>query len=164
MEKLIINRDGLPNSDHWETNEELYKILNDEFNFDFDPCPLHADFNGLEINWGKCNFVNPPYNRIDKPKFINKGVQQFKSGSSVVFLIPAATGTKQFQKVLAPLCRFRLTWEEWVENKSLLRNDSYIVFLAGRVAFKGYNTKGVYSTKNNGKHDSMIVVLRGNIN
>lgn len=157
----IINRDGLPNSDHWETNDELYAILNEEFNFDFDPCPLNSTFDGLVIDWGERNFINPPYNRQDKPKFINKTVQQFKKGKLCVLLIPAATGTKQFQKVLAPLCRFRLTWDEWIEKKSLLRRENCIIFLAGRVAFKGYNTKGIYTTKNKGKHDSMIIILRG---
>lgn len=31
------NRDGLVNSDHWETPEKLYNELNEEFNFDYDP-------------------------------------------------------------------------------------------------------------------------------
>jgi len=70
----MVNRDGLVNSDHWETPEWLYNKLNEEFNFDFDPCPLHADFDGLKIEWGGCNFVNPPYNRVDKPKFIQKSI------------------------------------------------------------------------------------------
>ena len=46
------NRDGLENSNHWATPPELYNKLNDEFNFDFDPCPLNATFDGLSIEWG----------------------------------------------------------------------------------------------------------------
>jgi len=46
------NRDGLVTSDHWETPKWLYEKLNDEFGFDFDPCPLNADFDGLKVEWG----------------------------------------------------------------------------------------------------------------
>jgi hypothetical protein len=46
------NRDGLPNSDHWETPEYLYRELDKEFQFDFDPCPLNATFDGISIEWG----------------------------------------------------------------------------------------------------------------
>ena len=49
---MTKNRDGLVNSDHWKTPTSLYKKLDDEFHFDFDPCPLHADFDGLAVEWG----------------------------------------------------------------------------------------------------------------
>lgn len=137
---MAINRDGLENSDHWETPEWLYDELNKEFGFDFDPCPIHATFDGLKIEWGGVNFVNPPYNRVDKPRFIKKGFEEWKKGKTVVLLIPAATGTKQFHELMLPNAEIR--------------------FLKGRVAFKGINTKGEYSTKNKGKHDSMIVIFR----
>lgn len=137
----VLNRDGLPNSDNWETPEWLYNKLNAEFNFDYDPCPLNATFDGLKTEWGKSNFVNPPYNRVDKPKFIQKAFEEWKKGKTVVLLIPSATGTKQFHELILPNAEIR--------------------FLKGRVAFKGINTKGVYSTKNKGKHDSMICVFRG---
>lgn len=42
----------------------IYDELNKEF--DFDPCPLHhniEDWDGLKIEWGKVNFINPPYSR-----------------------------------------------------------------------------------------------------
>ena len=48
----MINRDGLENSDHWATPEWLYEQLNSEFNFDFDPCPINATFDGLKLEWG----------------------------------------------------------------------------------------------------------------
>jgi hypothetical protein len=57
-----------------------------------------------------------------------------------VLLIPAATGTIQFHDLILPNAEIR--------------------FLRGRVAFKGYNTKGVYSEKNKGKHGSMVVIFR----
>jgi len=134
------NRDGLENSNHWETPEYLYNELNQEFHFDFDPCPLNADFDGLKCDWGKSNFINPPYDRVNKPKFIQKAYEEWQKGNTCVLLIPSATGTKQFHELMLPNAEIR--------------------FLKGRIAFKGYNTKGEYSTKNKGKHDSMIVIFR----
>ena len=32
---------NLDHSDNWETPKYLYDELNQEFNFNFDPCPLH---------------------------------------------------------------------------------------------------------------------------
>lgn len=138
----LKNRDGSIANDHWETPDWLYMKLNDEFNFDFDPCPIKANFDGLSIEWGNRNFVNPPYNRIDKPKFINKAYQEYLKGKLSVLLIPAATGTKQFHEIILPNAEVR--------------------FLKGRVSFKGYNSKGIYTDKNKGKHDSMIVIFRPN--
>lgn len=142
------NRDGLKNSDHWETPRWLFDQLNKEFNFDYDPCPLKADFNGLVTDWGERTFCNPPYNRIDKPKFIAKAVKEWKNGKLVVMLIPSATGTKDFHTHF---------WDTF-NNKP--REGVEIRFIKGRVAFKGINTKGQYSDKNKGKHDSMLVILR----
>jgi hypothetical protein len=135
------NRDGLENSDHWETPEQLYKELDAEFHFDFDPCPLHADFDGLIVEWKRSNFVNPPYNRQDKPRFIQKAFDEWKKGKTCVLLIPASVSTKQFHELILPHAEIR--------------------FPKGRIAFKGYNTKGEYVKTRKGKHDSMIVVFRG---
>ena len=134
------NRDGLKNSDNWETPEYLYKELDDEFHFDFDPCPLNADFDGLLVEWGKVNFVNPPYNRVDKPKFIQKAFDEWQKGKTCVLLIPSATSTIQFHDLILPNAEIR--------------------FIRGRVSFSGYNSKGIYVTNKKGKHDSMIVIFR----
>ncbi|MDD3644371.1 MAG: DNA N-6-adenine-methyltransferase [Bacteroidales bacterium] len=134
------NRDGLKNSDHWATPKYLYDELNKEFNFDFDPCPLHSDFDGLSIEWGKSNFVNPPYNRIDKPKFIQKAFDEWKKGKTCVLLIPASVSTKQFHGLILPYAGIR--------------------FVKGRIAFCGVNTKGEYTEKAKGKHDSMICIFK----
>ncbi len=46
---------NLNHSDNWETPKEFYERLNEEFHFDFDPCPINHDlskFDGLKIEWG----------------------------------------------------------------------------------------------------------------
>jgi len=134
------NRDGSTANDHWATPKWLYDKLDEEFHFDFDPCPLHAGFDGLAMEWGICNFVNPPYNRRDKPRFVRKAYEEWLKGKTSVLLIPAATGTKDFHEVILPNAEIR--------------------FLKGRVNFAGYNSKGLYVTNNKGKHDSMIVIFR----
>ena len=138
---MIINK-GLFSSQRldWQTPDEVYKELDDEFYFDYDPCPLNSTFDGLKTEWGLSNFINPPYDRINKPKFIQKAYEEWQKGKTCVLLIPSATGTKQFHELMLPNAEIR--------------------FIKGRIAFKGYNTKGEYSTKNKGKHDSMIVIFR----
>ena len=157
----MLNRDGLENSDNWATPDWLYNELDFIFHFDFDPCPLNADFDGLEVEWGMRNFVNPPYNRIDKPKFIAKGIEEYKTKFVVCFLIPAAMGTKSTHDLLALIPQTnRLTWNEWKDKDLDWRiHNNAMIFFDGRLAFKGINTKGVYSEKNKGKHDSMLVIL-----
>ena len=59
MKKIHINND-----DNYATPPKLYEELNKRFNFDFDPCPYNEGEiinDGLKIEWGKSNFVNPPY-------------------------------------------------------------------------------------------------------
>lgn len=144
MSKPLLNRDGLENYDHWETPRKLYNELNEEFDFDFDPCPLFHNINewdGTVIEWGKSNFVNPPYNRYDKPKFIQKAFDEWKKGKTCVLLLPVATSTKQFHELILPYAEIR--------------------FVKGRISFVGRNTKGEVSVKGKGKHDSMIVIFKG---
>jgi len=135
----MSDRSGKQNDDHWQTPQWLYDKLDEEFKFDFDPCPNYAEFNGLEIEWGKSNFVNPPYNRVDKPKFIQKAFDEWKKGKTCVLLIPAATGTKQFHELILPHAEIR--------------------FLKGRIAFvEGGKPRDSKATKK-GKHDSMVVIF-----
>ena len=56
--------------DDWKTPDSFYNKLNEIYHFDFDPCPYQSDFDGLKIEWGKANFVNPPYSRKLKEAFI----------------------------------------------------------------------------------------------
>lgn len=40
------------NTDVWSTPPDFYQKLDEEFHFDFDPCPLNPQFDGLEVQWG----------------------------------------------------------------------------------------------------------------
>ncbi len=91
---------------NWQTPPEIYDQLNKEFNFDFDPCPVNPKFDGLKIDWGERNFVNPPFGR-EQPKWIKKGFEEWKKGKLVVFLIPARTDTIAFHKYIYPNAELR---------------------------------------------------------
>lgn len=131
---------NLEHSDNWATPKELYDKLNAEFNFDFDPCPLHSTFDGLKIDWGKSNYINPPYSRQLKEAFVIKAIEESKKGKICVMLLPVSTSTKLFHKHILP-------------------NAKDIRFLEGRVRFLGTNTKGEYVTDKAPMHDSMVVVF-----
>ena len=113
---------NLDHSDHWKTPFNLWLELNKEFGFDFDPCPLNAEFDGLSIEWEKSNFINPPYSQKLKEAFIRKAFEESKKGKLCVMLLPVSTSTKIFHEIIYPNAEIR--------------------FLRGRVKFEGINTKG----------------------
>jgi hypothetical protein len=131
---------NLNHSDNWATPKDLYDRLNVEFNFDFDPCPLNSHFDGLVIEWGKSNFVNPPYSRSLKESFVKKAIEESKKNKRCVLLLPVSTSTKLFHQYILP-------------------NAKEIRFLEKRVKFLGVNTKGQYVTNKAPMHDSMIVIF-----
>lgn len=136
---------NLEHSDNWATPKDFYNKLNKEFNFDFDPCPLNHNlelWNGLEIEWGKVNFVNPPYSRELKEKFVIKAIEESKKGKTCVMLLPVSTSTKLFHNYILP-------------------NAKDIRFVFKRIKFLGINTKGEYVTTKSPMHDSMIVIFKG---
>ena len=80
--------------EYWITPPEIYKTLNDEFHFDYDPCPY--PFNGVdgtETDWGKSTYLNPPFRKTDgqfgkgPTAFIRKAIEENKKGKTVVVLI-----------------------------------------------------------------------------
>ena len=146
MKNIHINND-----DNYATPPELYNELNKEFSFNFDPCPYNeGDIinDGLKIDWGKSNFVNPPYSQKLKEQFIIKGIEEMKKGNVSVFLIPVSTSTKLFHDYIKP-------------------NASEIRFLKGRVKFGKINNNGEfyyplnkYGKVQSGTKDSMIVIFK----
>jgi hypothetical protein len=82
---------------YWLTPPDLYADLDRQYHFDFDPCPhpKPEDFDGLECEWGKSNYVNPPFGSIihkGKKKgptaWARKAIEENKKGKSVVFVYP----------------------------------------------------------------------------
>ena len=138
---------NLKHSDNWATPKTLYDELNNEFNFDFDPCPLSTDEiteenDGLLIEWGDRNFINPPYSRKLKDSFVQRAIDFKSKGRLCVMLLPVSTSTKLFHDLILP-------------------NADDIRFLRGRVKFEGINTFGELVKDKPGMHDSMIIVFDG---
>lgn len=118
-------------SDRWGTPREVYARLNSEFGFDFDPCPLDGNEDGLATlltPWrGKRVFCNPPYG----PK-MGKWLERAEEAELAVFLIPARTDTRWFHDLVLPKAR-------------------EIRFIRGRLKFG--------ESKNSAPFPSMIVIF-----
>lgn len=81
-----------------QTPPAFYNLLDKVYHFDFDPCPLNPQFDGLSVDWGQRNFVNPPFSQISK--WVAKAVVEQKKGKTSVLLITLRTSTKYwFQHV-----------------------------------------------------------------
>ena len=134
---------NIEHKDDWKTPKYIYDKLNLEFNFDFDPCPYQHNlilWDGLQIDWGKRNFINPPYSRKLKESFVQKAIEQSKQNKLCVMLLPVSTSTVLFHDYILP-------------NKKEIR------FVRKRIKFSGYNTFGEYVENKAGMHDSMIVIF-----
>jgi len=94
---------GVDGKHYWLTPSDVYKKLDDEFCFDFDPCPYPKpdNFDGLTCEWGQRNYVNPPFGSImhqgpsdKKPKkkgptaWMRKAIEESKKGRLVVIVYP----------------------------------------------------------------------------
>ena len=117
-------------TDNWNTPESLYLQLHAEFKFDFDPCPANHFKDGLNINWGRSNFVNPPFSNWQE--WVEKGCEEYLKGKIVVFLLAARTDTKAFHEIIIPYA-------------------SEIRFIKGRLKFGG--------AKRGAPFPSMVVIF-----
>jgi len=160
-------------NDDWATDPNFYRVLNDKYRFDFDPCPWHHDmsWDGLEVEWGQRNYVNPPYSDRKetgylKSSFVQKAIEESRKGKLCVLLLPVSTSTRLFHQVILP------------------NITNPVEFVERRIPFIGVNDKGqkvnhhliqevtketiLFEGKEipmyiraSGQHDSMIVVFDG---
>lgn len=122
-------------SQHWATPHELLSVLNEEFHFNDDPCPLFGDErydDGLSRPWGTRTYINPPYGSAITA-WVKKAVEEAGKGKLVVALLPARTDTRWFH--------------DYVMKATELR------FLRGRLKFGG--------SRNSAPFPSMVVVWNG---
>ena len=117
--------------DTWKTPRHVYDQLHAEFGFDFDPCPPNPEFDGLSVNWGKSNFVNPPYGNVIG-EWLAKARAEQANGKGSVFLIPSRTDTR------------------WWHNHVMKADE--IRFIKGRLKFD--------DQKNPAPFPSAVVVFR----
>ena len=82
---------------YWLTPTEMYEELDKEFKFDFDPCPYPRPeyFDGLTCDWGRSNYVNPPFGSImhnGKKKgvtaWVRKAIEEKNKGNLTVLVYP----------------------------------------------------------------------------
>lgn len=128
----------------YETPQELFDELNKEFQFTIDVCAdvnnhkvgvwFDESLNGLERDWGKSNWCNPPYGK-DIPKWVEKASNEIKNNSTcktIVMLLPARVDTKWFH--------------EYIYKKAEVR------FIKGRLKFG--------KEENSAPFPNMIVIFR----
>lgn len=128
----------------WETPQDLFDKLNQEFHFTLDPCAdaqnhkcaryYTKEEDGLSQDWSReIVFCNPPYGR-EIEAWARKCFTEVYAGDCrcAVLLIPARTDTKWFHA--------------YVYRKAEVR------FIRGRLKFGG--------AKDNAPFPSMIVVFR----
>lgn len=131
-------------TNEWDTPQDFYDKLNQEFCFDLDPCSTHSNAktqmhytqeeDGLKQDWGGHTvFMNPPYGR-DISRWIQKAYEEsLKPNTTVVCLIPARTDTSY--------------WHDYIFGKA---ND--IRFIRGRLKFG--------NSKNAAPFPSAVVVYK----
>lgn len=82
---------------YWITPKKLLDELNAEFHFTFDPAPYPKpeDFDGLTVEWGESNYVNPPFGSIihngrrkGPTAWARKALAEHAKGKKVVLVYP----------------------------------------------------------------------------
>ena len=127
------------NDDKWATPRDLFNQLDNEFHFDFDPCPI--DWNptypdGLLIEWKESNFVNPPYSKTKY--WIKKSYDEQHKGKLIVMFINVCTDVEAFH--------------EYIYNKPNVE----VRFIKGRLRFTNPNRPECKSKNMKG---SMLVIF-----
>lgn len=94
----------------WETPQDFFNTLNDEFHFDIDlcatkentKCPLYYTFykNAFYQKWEGTCWMNPPYNK-DIGRWVRKAYESAQAGATVVCLLQCRSGdTKWFHNFI----------------------------------------------------------------
>lgn len=128
-------------TDQWETPQDFFDALNEEFHFETDTCAtaenakckryFTPEMDGLKQEWTGVCWCNPPYGR-KIGQWVKKASE---SRATVVMLIPARTDTAWFH--------------DYIYGKAEIR------FVRGRLRFGG--------SKINAPFPSVVAVFRGGV-
>ena len=129
-------------TDLWETQQDFFDRLDDEFGFDLDACALPQnakceryytpEMDGLSQPWDGVVWCTPPYGR-NIGKWVQKAHDENKRNNNyIVMLLPARTDTRWFH--------------DYILNKAEVR------FIRGRLKFGG--------SKNGAPFPSMVVIFK----
>jgi len=138
-------------TDNWRTPKKIYEDLDKEFHFDFDPCPYPMpDWDGIEVEWGNSNFVNPPYSETER--WIRKALleRRYMDRNSVMLLRLDAS-TKWFRDLILPNAEIRLSDDRlhFVNmNGKASRSDHASILAIMNGSKKRLNLKVIYWRKN----------------
>lgn len=106
-------------TDEWETPQDFFDRLDDEFHFGLDPCAtlenakckkfFTKENSGLSQGWGGYGavFVNPPYGR-EIGLWVQRAYDQSRVGAVVVMLIPVRTDTRWWHDYVMQAQEIRL--------------------------------------------------------
>lgn len=106
-----------------ETPTEVMIELVKEFGLLNDVCPADPQRNGLEEEWQRVNYMNPPYSEMEK--WLKKAISEWKQKKTVVALLPARTNTNWF-------------------HDYCIKYASEIRFIRQGIKFKGYKKKSPF--------------------
>lgn len=107
-------------TDEWATPQDFFNQLDQEFDFNLDPCADATNAkvdvfytksdNGLSKDWGGFRvFCNPPYGR-SIGEWVKKSYEESKKpNTKVVMLLPARTDTRWFHDYIYGKAEVRFT-------------------------------------------------------
>ena len=132
--------------DLWESPEGIVRKLDLEFGFDTDVAASDSNHlfknyftiqdDALSMEWGRVNYVNPPYSNIGP--WIGKAIEQHQEGKTIVMLVPSDTSVKWFKKAFDSCNEVR--------------------FINGRLSFINADTQKPVNGNNKG---SVLFIWRG---
>lgn len=143
MSKYLNDGMFSSSTDEWETPQDIFDRLNEEFHFTIDVCATAENAkcerfytkeqDGLKQDWtGETVWCNPPYGRGLKD-WCRKCFMHSVGGGTAVMLVPARTDTAWFH--------------DWVQWKSEVR------FIRGRLKYG--------NAKWNAPFPTMVIVYHG---
>lgn len=120
-----------PEHGHWLIPPEIWDPLNREFHFDYDPCPnpRPVGYDGLEAEWGRSNWVNPPF-WAGVTAWVRKAIAESKLGKVCVVILPMDAWVSLFidtmgRKLLGPYGEIRhLGYHDWIHTHTGRRKKS----------------------------------------